>query len=374
MGMKDGFPYPSYIYVLNGGSTTLSAIRWADDTVAATIDVGGPPISIASAPRVAKLYVGVFNRGAVIIRTSDHTIQKSIKTNPGVWDCPQTIALTPDGSKIYVIDTQPVDIRLGTMSVINIAEDAVGATFPVALLPYFNSEDSGVPAGSGAPPTVSFSRDGSKAYITAPALPYLSVFQTSDYSQMNSIPIGEEAHKPLISPDGSKLFVHSLRAEKGDAVLSVIDTEKDIILNTIPLPNSPVSMEMAPDGSVLYLTSAGAKKGDPSVLSVVNTATDGITGTIVLPDLPSSMLVSPDGSKIYLTNPAKGSISVIQTADPSLLDPIQVGENPSGLMLSPDGTKLYVANRKSGSVSVIHTSDHALLATVEVGPSPQFFA
>ncbi len=362
----------SILYVLNGGANSISAIRSSDDAVISTIEVGGTPICLTPAADGSKVYVGVFNKGAVVIQTTDNMVKTSIRTKSGVWDCPQTIAITPDGSQVYVIDTQPVENTKGTITVIQTSDDAVFATFMIELIPPYDPDsETSTPAGSGTPPKIVFSPDGSKAYITTPTLPRMGVYRTSDNTWMASIVVGEGAQQPVITPNGSKLYVTSEPAMRGKPILSVIDLTKDKIIKGISLAKPPAAMVINPDGSKIYMTSAGVGPKAEPVLLIIDTATDAIVGSVPLPDLPIHLAITPDGSKIYSANPNQGSVSVIQTKDHTILSTIKVGDRPSTFYFSPDGSKIYVTNQNSGTVSVIQTSDQTVVGTIEVGMSPQ---
>jgi YVTN family beta-propeller protein len=364
----------STIYVINGGGNTVSAIRSSDDTVISTIEVGGTPITLAAMADGAKVYAGVFNKGAVVIQTGDNAVKTTIKTKPGVWECPQTIAITPDGSKVYVIDTQLIDNVKGTITVIQTSDDEVHSTFQIDLLSYYGTdEEEGPPSGSGIPPKMVFIPDGTKVYITVPSLPSLSVYRTSDNTRITTLSVGESAQQPVITPDGSKLYVASEPAAKGGPILSVVNTATDAIVSTVPLPKPPAGMVITPDGSKLYVAHEPAAKGELPILSIIDTATDAIVGSIPLPDLPADLIITPDGSRIYAANPNKGSVSVIQTADHAVLT-VMVGDHPAALFVTLDGSKVYVSNQNSSTVSAIQTSDNTVVATVEVGGSPQILA
>jgi len=124
----------TFVYVANGSSTTVSVIRSSDDTVISTVEVGGQPLSLAVTPDGKKIYAGVFSRGVLAIQASDNAIKTVIKTRSAGWDCPDTLAVTPDGSRLLVLDTQPVDGVRGTVSVIRTSDDRVSATCEIGII------------------------------------------------------------------------------------------------------------------------------------------------------------------------------------------------------------------------------------------------
>lgn len=115
--IRTGFS-STFVYVVNGDPCSLSVIRSADDTVISRLEVGGPISSPIVAVDGTKVYLGVYNRGVVVIGIPDNTIRTTIKTTAGIGDCPEYLGITPDGARVYVVDTKPsripgIGYRLG---------------------------------------------------------------------------------------------------------------------------------------------------------------------------------------------------------------------------------------------------------------------
>ena len=119
-------PNGSTVYVTNEGSNTVSVINATNNTVVATIPAGPAPGGVAVTPDGSTLYVAnqptinyinndynniAFTPGEVsVIDTATNTIitiislGKQSPANPMITPC--GIAVTPDGTKVYVTSTE----------------------------------------------------------------------------------------------------------------------------------------------------------------------------------------------------------------------------------------------------------------------------
>src|SRR6516164_6302761 len=139
-----------HAYITNEGSSTVSVISTATNTVTGIpIPVGSLPIGVAVTPDGSRVYVA--NQGAVegvgtvsVISTATNTVT-GIPIPVGSY--PFGLAVTPDGSKVYVTNAV---YATGTVSVISTATNTV----------------TGIPISVGrAPVGVAVTPDGSKVYV-----------------------------------------------------------------------------------------------------------------------------------------------------------------------------------------------------------------
>jgi YVTN family beta-propeller protein len=102
-------------------------IAAATDTLVSTIQVGAGPIGVAVTPDGSKVYVANDGVNTVsAIATATNTVVSTIP----VGFNPEGVAVTPDGSKVYVADAGS-----NTVSVIATATDTVVGTISVGLFP-----------------------------------------------------------------------------------------------------------------------------------------------------------------------------------------------------------------------------------------------
>jgi YVTN family beta-propeller protein len=263
-----------------------------------------------------------------------------------VGDFPFGVAVSPDGSKVYVTNTANLTHNY-TVSVIATATNTVTATIPVG----------------GFPTGVAVSPDGSIVYVATGGT-NVSVIATATNTVTATIQVGyiPEGVVVAITPDGSKIYV----ANSSGNTVSVIATATNTVVGTIPL-FFPFGVAVTPDGSRVYVTSPVENS-----VSVIDTATNMVIGApIPVGNSPFGVAVTPDGSKVYVANDGDNTVSVIATATNTVVGfPIPVGSNPYGVAITPDGSKVYVANDGDNTVSVIATATNMVVAALPVGQGP----
>jgi YVTN family beta-propeller protein len=310
-------------YITNSGDGTVSVIDTATDTVV------GSPITVGSSP------IGV--------------------------------AVTPDGSKVYVVNSNPLGSS-GTVSVIATATNTVVATIPVGL----------------SPQGVAVTPDGSKAYVTnsnPSAFPRppgtVSVIDTATDTVVGSpITVGTSPLGVAVTPDGRKVYVTNSNPFGSSGTVSVIDTTTNTVVGSpITVGNFPVGVAVTPDGSKVYVANRSSASPSSASVSVIATATNTVVATIPVGLSPEGVAVTPDGSKVYVTDSIiQGTVSVIDTATNTVVGSITVGTQPLGVAVTPDGSKVYVANVFSNDVSVIDTATNTVVGSpITVGRNPMAF-
>jgi YVTN family beta-propeller protein len=124
-------PDGSKVYVGNAFDQTVSVIATNTNTVVATIPVGNRPFgTIAVTPDDSKVYVPLEMSNSVsVIAAATNTVVATIPVGPS----PLAVAVTPDGSKAYVTNSNSGGP--GTVSVIDTTTNTVVATIPVGSFP-----------------------------------------------------------------------------------------------------------------------------------------------------------------------------------------------------------------------------------------------
>jgi YVTN family beta-propeller protein len=189
-----------------------------------------------------------------------------------------------------------------------------------------------------------------------------------------------------VTPDGGKVYVASADvAEHG--FVSVIDTATNKVTAKISLVTSPLEtgqtafgVAVSPNGSKVYVTRQGITVQDPGSVFVIDATTNTVVGIVPVGPQPTGVAVSPDGNKVYVTSSVTGGdgVSVIDAATNTVTTTIPDDKVPIGVAITPDGKKVYVANftgslGENGTVSVIDAATNTVTATVMVGPLPVAF-
>lgn len=139
----------------------------------------------------------------------DLTTMKFTGTMLPVGDFPASIAVTPDGSQVWVSEwgSGRVDV-FDTLTNVGVAA--------------FN-----VPSANG----ITFNPTGTRAHVASGGSNTVVVIDTSVYQVITQIPVGTLPHAVLVSQTGRHLFVTNAISNS----ISLIDTGSNTVLRTIKL-------------------------------------------------------------------------------------------------------------------------------------------
>lgn len=289
-----------------------------------------------------------------------------------VYQGPGVVVAAPDGSKLLVV-----------------CEDANR----VAIL-----DAEGKPVDSiDAPPAptgLAISPDGKTIYVTcANPLGQVLVIDLASKQVTASVPVGQGAIAPVVSPDGKMLYVCNRFNDDVSFIDLTPGQEKEI--RRVPVTREPFAAVVTPDGKTLYV--GNHVPLDPadgewvaSNITLIDTAS-GETKNIRLPNGVTDirgMGITPDGQYVFATHilaryrmPTTqlergwintNAFSILDTQKQAyvnsvLLDDVDQGAaNPWGVACSPDGKKLVITHAGSHEVSVIDWPELlSRLATLE---------
>jgi YVTN family beta-propeller protein len=198
----------------------------------------------------------------------------------------------------------------------------------------------GSPISVGRQPAgVAVTPDGSKVYVTNygdPGTPMdagsVSVINTATNTVIGSpISVGRNPVGVAVTPDGSKVYVTNYGGTRTDlsdtgTTVSVISTATNTVIGSpISVGRNPVGVAVTPDGSKVYVTNEFA--AGLGTVSVISTATNTVIGSpISVGRTPFGVAVTPDSRKVYVTNLQDNTVSVIDTATDAVIgSPISVG-------------------------------------------------
>jgi YVTN family beta-propeller protein len=230
---------------------------------------------------------------------------------------PTGLAVTPDGSQLWVANSGPQsDSTLAGISVISTSSDTVAATLALPT----------------APQQIAFSPSGATAYVTT--ADGLWAFSTATDKVIAVVRGLGDPHGVVVSPDGSKVYVTNTQQNAVD----VISTAGYRVTGSIGVGDLPWGMALSASGGTLYVADP-----DSNQISVINTATSAVTTTLSLAGGPDVLALTADGSQLWVTGITSADITVISTATGDVVGTTNLGgdgansgdgNDPSGLVLS----------------------------------------
>jgi YVTN family beta-propeller protein len=298
--------FPSYVYVPNTGSNTVSVIDPATYRVVRTVDVGDQPQHVVPSWDLKTLWV---NNDLGNSLTPINPANGQFGAPVSVHD-PYNLYFTPDGKSAVVMAESDREI---------VFRDP----HTMAIQTVLHVPCEGVNHADFAP-------DGSYFIASCEFSGQLLKVDTAKHTLIGEIPLehGAMPQDVKISPDGSVWYVADMQTS-GVWTLNG-DTFK--ITGFIPTGLGAHGLYVSRDSKSLYITNRG--EGSISVL-------DFATGKLVAkwkiaghasPDMGG---VSADGKVLWLTGRYDAEVYAISTTDGHLIARIPVGDGPHGLCVYP---------------------------------------
>ncbi len=288
----------------------------------ATVDVGGSPQSVAVSPDGSHVYVATNLKVAVVDATTNTALTPISPTY-----APTRVAVSPDGSVVYSTAQNDEALMLSNAQ--------TGTTIKSITLDRF-----------ATPLAVVASPNGQRVYTGDFGTHSVTVVDALSQSKLTTIALGQSEYPRglAISPDSSRLYV----ADDGSDAIAEIDTTTNTVLGLFPVGDRPFAVAVSPDGGRLYTANFGSR-----TVSVVDTSSKNVVATIPVGSMVRAVEVSPDGSRVFAANEGDNTVSVIDTKTNTVVETIATGDGPYALAMSPDGSRLYVANADAATISVV---------------------
>ncbi len=214
-------PDGSKAYVTLNKDQLLVVVDLTSNSVASTIALPGestgldisPDGSVVCVPNMWDGTISFFNTSAETLTTTGAI--------PGSGGTPWEVAISPDGNACWTGDGESGD----TVSVYSTSTYALMASIQLSVLD--------TTSGDPSPNPIALSPDGSRVFVAGKYTSDLMVLDAASYTQTGNIPTSTTytgASKRLaVDFDGGRLFLSS----DGDDLISVIDlttdTEEDVI-------------------------------------------------------------------------------------------------------------------------------------------------
>lgn len=232
-----------------------------------------------------------------VIDTATDTVSSTVPVSGN----PRGLAVSPDGSRVYVTDSG------STVSVIDTATDTVSATIGLGV------------GGGSSGLAVAFAPDGAHAYVTSAGDNRVYVIATATHSVTAAIGVGYSPHGVMVTPDGSRAYVANYFSNS----VSVIDTATNTVTTTLGVGTHPWEVSLPPGGDHLYVTNSDS--GNVSLIDLAdNTVSSGIgVGAI------------PLGITSGVVRPARADLAVDLKARANALFPASIGYTLTARNMGP---------------------------------------
>lgn len=272
----------SIAYVTNSNGTTITLISTATNQVIGTITGFDGPSGMVITPDGTRAYVnnyggpsGVGSGNATTVRVVDLNTNTIIGPAITVGLAPASLAISPDGAFVYVINYVDGNPGTGTISIIRTSDNTVIGTIP----------------GFSGPFAIAINHCGTRAYVT-------------NFGSNNFSPVG--------------------------TTVSVVDLKSNRINATVELGTQPSGIALTPNGRFAYVTIYNTLYLGPNftnltagqgTVRIIDTCTNkALCPVIVVGSSPANIAISSNGRRAYVSNYTSDSVSVIDITDNAWLN------------------------------------------------------
>ena len=264
-------------YVTNSNGSTITIIDIATNTVTGTITGFDGPSGMAITPDGVYAYVN--NYGGPIAGSGNGTTVRVVNLQTNlivgaaitVGQAPASLAITPDGAFVYVINYVNGLLGTGTISIIATESNTV----------------VGAITGFSGPFNIVISADGKYAYVT-------------NFGSNNFAPVG--------------------------TTVSVINLQTNTITNTITLGTQPAGIALSPDGRFAYVSNYNTLYLGPDytdltpeqgTVNIINLATNAVLSSVLITGAssPDAIAILANGTRAYVSNFSSNNVNVFNIVD-----------------------------------------------------------
>jgi YVTN family beta-propeller protein len=311
-------PDRSTAYVTEPSSDSLAVLRLG--VVVARVKVGPMPTGLAVTPDGGQIWVadsdvaGLGEPGSVsVVSARTDSLIATITVGPNPID----VAFSPDGRRAYVTDYAPLSEKpWPSVSVIDTATLAVvGELSPPWV---------GALGSSWNPTSVAVSPDGSKVWVSEVDLSASSsshdsvyVFGAATGAELARISVGAGPFFMTLSRDGRFAYV----ADKTSCDLKEIDTASYQVVATVPWASShgcPFGLASGPEDNVVYTVTGSDHTINEESAGMAFGSVDFASGHPVVTENvgrdPVTVTLAPDGSTAYVVDADRPSVDVVDAA------------------------------------------------------------
>jgi YVTN family beta-propeller protein len=205
-----------------------------------------------------------------------------------------------------------------------------------------------------------FSPDGKEIWTSQMAMEgKVLVLDAMTLATKRSLDVGRMPAEVTFSKGGKYAFVANGMSNS----VTVVDAASKAVVKTIPVGEDPVGAWAGSDG-MMYVDnekSMTLTEIDPATLDTVRTYPLGF--------MPGMAATAPNG-ELWVTDADDGKV-VFYAADTGLkLGELETGAGAHAIVFSGNGNTAYVSNQAAGSVSVVDIASRTVKKDIKVGSKP----
>jgi DNA-binding beta-propeller fold protein YncE len=225
--------------------------------------------------------------------------------------------VSPDGSKLYVVRDYSGQVQ-------------IRSTSTLALL-----QTIATPSTNGGFGSVTFTPDGSRAYITGWGI---TVLDTATDQVVATFSAGFCANLAL-TPDGSRVYC----SDGWQGAVYGFDTATHSLQSTTPVAGLPGAVAITRDGSKAFVAVPAYLAGiqgsfaalPQRVMQTIDLATHAVTATFLTQEPPNGVARTVDGTRICIALPAAGQVLEVDPVSNAPLAQYAAGPRPTATTMQP---------------------------------------
>lgn len=190
------------------------------------------------------------------------------------------------------------------------------------------------------------------------------VYDATTFVLKNIVKVGGDPAEVTFSVDGTLAFV----CNGMDSTVSLINTLDKTVLKTLKVGADPVGAWVALDGKV-YVDNEKSK-----TVTIIDAATLSVIGTIDLGFMPGYVAYNLYATELWITDPEAGKVHYwtwdLATKTWFRASEFETGAGAHAIAFTLDGKVAYITNQTSNKVSVINVIDHKKIKDINVGSKP----
>lgn len=210
-----------------------------------------------------------------------------------------------------------------------------------------------------------FSPDGTEIWTSQmDSLGTVLVYDASNYSLKNTIAVGMMPAEVTFSADGSMAFV----ANGMDNTVTAINPSTKLVMNTIPVGMQPVGAWVGSDNK-MYVDNEESQS-----ITVIDVMTMIVSDSINLGFMPGMAAYNATMAELWVSDPDAGKVHYWTLSGTTWVYGGEFNTGAGAHAIAFKGMKAYITNQMAGTVSVIDVMNHTKTKDITVGTKPNGIA